>query len=638
MIKIILSVCLWGVVSGFSRLITKQVSNTCLYDMRKYPFSKKYFESHLKRLNSQNKTIQDAAILNDRYMDELHNETQKERSYNPFKNAMRRPRMPGIQIIISKRGGSDMSDGFDLEDGMFDLQSQFEDDYDLDLDLDDDDDDGGDGDREGDGLGGFFRTSKYPGEPHSRHASKSRSDETFEQFRRRFQSKSENFEVFTDYSTTFQDVGGYENIKQELNQCIDLLKNHTKYAKYNVRVPKGLILEGPPGNGKTLMAKAFSGEAGVGFIPVSGSQFQEKYVGVGSSRIRELFELAKKQRPCVIFIDEIDALGRKRSTDGETAGSERDSTLNELLVALDGFKNTTGIFLIGATNRVDLLDPALLRPGRIDKKIYIGNPDTKTRNAILSIHSKGKPREDTINIDDLVDLTAGLSGAEIENVLNEAMLNALREDRDLITQGDLDTVMNKLLVGWQPSEHQFTDDIIDHIAIHEMGHAIMGMMSKHHSKITKVVINLSAPNSPGYTVFETSVSNIYTREALFEHLMILLSGRIAEEVFYDVSVTTGAINDFEEALKLAEKMIMYYGLGKHVIYPVNSEKYKQMVDDEVHVLINDAYTYADFIVRNAKDFIYETAEILKKDKIIRVDELNKIIQNKYQHILDLKII
>jgi cell division protease FtsH len=606
--------------------------------MRKYPFSKKYFESHLKRLNSQNKTIQDAAILNDRYTDELHNETQKkERSYNPFKNAMKRPRMPGIQIIISKRGGmSDISDGFDLEEGLFDLQSQLEDDFDIDLDLDDDDDD--DDDDDGDRLGGFFRKSKGISEPHSRQARQSRPDETFDQFRRRFQTKSENFEVFTDFSTTFQDVGGYENIKQELNQCIDLLKNHSKYAKYNVRVPKGLILEGPPGNGKTLMAKAFSGEAGVGFIPVSGAQFQEKYVGVGSSRIRELFELAKKQRPCVIFIDEIDALGRKRSSDGESSGSEKDSTLNELLVALDGFKNTTGIFLIGATNRVDLLDPALLRPGRIDKKIYIGNPDTKTRKAILSIHSNGKPREDSIIIDDLVDLTSGLSGAEIENVLNEAMLNALRENRDRITQGDLDTVMNKLLVGWQPSEHQFTDDIIDHIAIHEMGHAVMGMMSKHHSKITKVVINLSAPNSPGYTVFETSVSNIYTREALFEHLMILLSGRIAEEVFYDVSVTTGAINDFEEALKLAEKMIMYYGLGKHVIYPVNSEKYKQMVDDEVHVLINDAYTYADFIVRNAKDFIYETAEILKRDKIIRVDELNKIIQKKYQHILDLKIL
>jgi cell division protease FtsH len=286
------------------------------------------------------------------------------------------------------------------------------------------------------------------------------------------------------------------------------------------------------------------------------------------------------------------------------------------------------------TYRMDLLDTAMTRPGRIDKKIFVGNPDTKTRKAILRIHMKGKPMDKSITLDDLLQMSQGYSGAEIENVLNEAMLNALREDRDRMTQGDIDTVMNKLLVGWQPSEHQFTNDIIDHIAIHEMGHAVVGMVSKHHSKITKVVINLSAPNSPGYTVFETSVSNIYTREALFEHLMILLSGRIAEEVFYDVSVTTGAINDFEEALKLAEKMIMHYGLGKHAIYPLNSEKYKQIVDDEVHVLINEAYTYADFIVRNAKEFIYETAEILKREKIIRVDELNRIIQK--HRILDLK--
>ena len=412
--------------------------------------------------------------------------------------------------------------------------------------------------------------------------------------------KSENFEVITKFPTTFKDIGGFDKIKSELSQCIDFLSNYTKYLNYNVRVPKGLILEGPPGNGKTLLAKGLAGEAKVGFIAVSGSEFQEKYVGVGSSRVRELFALAKKNIPCIIFIDEIDALGRKRSGDGETSSSERDSTLNELLVSLDGFKNNTGIFLICATNRADLLDPALTRPGRIDKRIFIGLPDASTREAILQIHTKGKPYDSTINVKDLVDITLGLSGAQIENLLNEAMLNALRYNREVMSNTDIDTIMNKMMAGWQPNDHQFTSDIIDHIAIHEMGHAIVGMLAKHHSKMTKVIINLSSPKSPAYTVFEGTTSSIYTREALFEHLAILLAGRIAEEVFYDVSVTTGAINDFEEAFKLAEKMIVYYGMGKKIIYPSLSETYKEKIDNEVFNLINDAYAYSEFIIKNSK--------------------------------------
>jgi len=470
-------------------------------------------------------------------------------------------------------------------------------------------------------------------------------DETFDdsgyRIKRKKQAKnkkSENFEVITKTEFSFKDIGGYESIKQELLQCTDILINHKKYEKYNVRTPKGIILEGPPGNGKTLLAKGFAGETKTAFISVSGSQFQEKYVGVGSTRVRELFKLAKNNVPCIIFIDEIDAIGRSRSSDAEASSSERDNTLNELLIGLDGFSTSRGIFLMGATNRADLLDPALTRPGRIDKKIFIGPPDSTTREAIINIHLKGKPYDhQTINIKDLVDVTNGLSGAQIENILNEAMLHALRYERTKMEYKDIDSVINKIIAGWQPNEHEYSSDLLDRIAIHEMGHAIVGFLSKHHSKLSKVTINLSSPTSPGYTVFETSTNNIYKREALFEHLMILLAGRIAEEVFYDVSTTTGAFNDFQEALKLAEKMIVYYGMGSRLIYPSLSDKYKELIDNEITLLINDAYKMAQFLVKNSKNLIQECAVILNQEKILKMDKLTEIIQTKYPDVLNLKI-
>lgn len=433
--------------------------------------------------------------------------------------------------------------------------------------------------------------------------------------------KSENFEIAADSSLSFKDVGGYDKIKTELYQCMDILSNYSKYAPFNVRVPKGLILEGPPGNGKTLLAKAFSGEANASFIAVSGSEFQEKYVGVGPSRIRELFQLACQNVPCVIFIDEIDALGRKRSSDGELSSTERDSTLNELLVALDGFKNTSGVFLIGATNRADLLDPALLRPGRVDKRVFIGNPDAITRRAILSIHSKGKPHDTSIILAEMVEQTNGLSGAQIENLLNEAMLHALRDNRLVFTSTDIDTVMNKIMAGWQPNEHTFTTDLVHQIAIHELGHAVVSLYCKHHSKMSKIIINLSSPKSPAYTVFENSVNTIVTQESLFEHLVILLGGRIAEEVFFGISVTTGAVHDFEEATKLAHNMICYYGMGEKLIYPNTSEKYKEIIDDEIAGLIEKAYVYGYQIIHNAKQLIEEGAKLLKENKQVTYDGL-----------------
>jgi cell division protease FtsH len=405
-----------------------------------------------------------------------------------------------------------------------------------------------------------------------------------------------------------------------------------------VRIPKGMILEGDPGNGKTMLAKGFAGEANVAFIAVSGSQFQEKYVGVGSSRIRELFELAKKNVPCIVFIDEIDALGRKRSGDGESSSSERDSTLNELLVALDGFKSNTGIFLMGATNRADLLDSALTRPGRIDKKITINFPDSSTREEILKIHLKGKPYNlEKICLSDLVEMTAGFSGAQIENILNEAMLRSLRENRQIIENADLENVIGKMLVGWQPSEHFLSKDMIDRIVVHEMGHTVIGFLSKYHSKLKKVVINLSSPKSPGYTMFENNNAPLHTKEGLFEHLMILLAGRIAEELFFNFSTTTGCSDDLNKAGELAESMIVDYGMGKSTIYPRSSDKYKEMVDFEVAELIEEANQMTRFIIENCRDVIKYCSCILKTEKILKIEELTEIIEEKFPDVLDFKL-
>jgi len=606
----------------------------------KYPLSPNYYEKYVRRLNSNNITVQDASILglDDRAVEFLRalNETLSSNSSSstPKPPPARRNRAKrgsgGIRIIIGPNGIHGIPDGdFD----MFGLNSDDEDEDD-DEEYDEEDEE----EEEDDGMpssnnNGFGFNFGGGGGGGGGPRWNSDQDENFASFKRRASKKSENFEVVTDFPIRFSDVGGYDNVKAELSQCVDILSNFTKYTKFNVRIPKGLIFEGPPGNGKTLLAKALAGEARIAFIAVSGSQFQEKYVGVGSSRIRELFELAKKNAPVIVFIDEIDAVGRRRSGDGEQSGTERDNTLNELLVALDGFKNSSGIFLVGATNRADLLDPALLRPGRVDKRIFIGNPDEKTREAILRIHTQGKPYDAKISLANLVDITSGLSGAQIENLVNEAMLNALRYDREMIINEDIDFIMNKMMVGWQPNEHKFTPNIIDHIAIHEMGHAVLGLLSKNHSKMTKVVINLSAPNSPAYTVFENSDQYISTREGLFEHLMILLGGRIAEEVFYNVSVTTGAISDFEEALKLAERMVLHYGMGKMPIYPSTSEKYQAMVDDEVLRLLQDAYKAALYIIHSAKDFVGEAAELLKRDNLVQADVLSKMILCKYPFLL-----
>lgn len=441
------------------------------------------------------------------------------------------------------------------------------------------------------------------------------------------------FQIVRDNDFSFKDVGGYDKIKDELMQTADMLTNYSKYKKYNVRTPKGIIFEGPPGNGKTLLAKGFSGELNVSFIPVSGSEFAEKYVGVGASRIRELFQLAEQNIPSIIFIDEIDALGRKRGND-DSSNSEKDQTLNQLLISLDGFKSSEGIFVIGATNRADLLDSALTRPGRMDKQIYIGNPDSETREAIIRIHSEGKPMELDISIKDLVETTGGFSGAQIENLLNEAMLYSLRNEREIISKNDLEFVLNRIYAGWQTKESKYSDDIIERIVIHEMGHAIVGFLSKEHSKLSKVTLNLWSPKTPGYTIFENGDedSNIYTKNGLFDHLMVLLSGRIAEEVIFGYSVTTGARQDLEQAFGLAKNMIINYGMGKQNIYPDMSDHSKYLIDQEVNKLLMMANDHARLIILKSKQCMLDCAEILKRDKILKPEQIVSLIDEKYPEI------
>ena len=432
-----------------------------------------------------------------------------------------------------------------------------------------------------------------------------------------------SFEVIDKSPYNFTNIGGYDKIKTELEQVVDILINRERYSKFNVRTPKGLVFEGPPGNGKTLLAKGFCGEANMSFIPVSGSEFSEKFVGVGASRVRELFKTAKENAPCIIFIDEIDALARKRGNDMISSNSEKDQTLNQLLINLDGFENDDDIFVIGSTNRIDLLDNALLRPGRMDKKIFIGNPDSDTRKEILKIHSVGKPIDNLINSESIVEMTGGYSGAQIENLLNEAMLYALRDNREMIEWTDLEFVNNRILAGWQDKENKFSEDIMDRIIVHELGHALVGFLSKDHANVMKVVLNMWSPSSPGYTVFESADedSNIYTKDGLISHLMVLLGGRIAEEIFYGYSVTSGAKQDLEQAYDLSKTMIINYGMGEKNIYPDLSEQSKFEIDKEISKILMEANEMSYEIIDENKDVIKLLVAKLKDSKLVTPDDI-----------------
>lgn len=432
----------------------------------------------------------------------------------------------------------------------------------------------------------------------------------------------------------FTRVGGYHELKKELAQILDFCSSPENYTTYGVRVPRGLILEGPTGNGKTLIAKCLAGEANMNFISCSGAEFNEKYVGVGAARIRELFRFAEKNKPCIVFIDEIDALGRKRSSDTDGGGGERDQTLNQLLVMMDGFSSSGELLVIGATNRVDILDSALLRPGRIDKIIHVPNPDRHTRKEILDIHRRNKPLDTNIKIDYLVRLTNGFNGAQIENLLNEAVLFALREKSLPVSAKILDHMKEKLLIGQTSSaKKNIPIKTLRRIAIHEIGHLVMALESDHYEKPWKVTIDsMNQKNSLGYTIFESDdfeENSIFVREYFQDKLKVFLGGRVAEEVFYGNSISSGALSDLESAFSMAKKMVMEYGMGHDIIYPYFSETYKKRIDEQIHSLILRAYKETQKYIEDNKEFVEKLAEELLRQKTLGAAEIQDFYNRHY---------
>jgi cell division protease FtsH len=427
--------------------------------------------------------------------------------------------------------------------------------------------------------------------------------------------KSENFEIVYQHEHDFSSVGGYEDVKEELLQVIDLFKNKEKYMQFDIKIPRGILLEGPPGNGKTLLAKGFAGECGIGYISTSGSSFVQELVGVGAKRVRELIDLAKKSTPCIIFIDEIDSIGLKR---GRDQNQEHSTTLNELLTAMDGFKTKEDIFFIFSTNRADLLDPALIRPGRIDKKVYVGTPDETTREKIINLHLQKKPH--TLPENYLVDYTDGLSAAEIVNVINEAMLISLRNSRNNISKNDVTEAYNRIIGGYSASRHSFTDAMILQIAIHEMGHAIASIACNNTPSFTRVYLNLKSQATPGYTIFKPERS-LPTEKQLEEELIVLLAGRAAEQILCKETVTTGARNDLQKVYELAEHMISV-GFGDGSVMPGKSDKYREKIDKSIKIIVDRAHKKATKIIKSHQDKIEYYAKLLVERKELSIEDIN----------------
>jgi len=434
---------------------------------------------------------------------------------------------------------------------------------------------------------------------------------------------------------TFADVAGLDEEKEDLAEIVDFLKNPSHYTEVGARIPKGVLLEGPPGTGKTLLAKAVAGEAGVPFYSISGSDFVEMFVGVGASRVRDMFEEAKKDSPCIIFIDEIDAVARRRGTGLGGGHDEREQTLNQLLVEMDGFGPNEGIIVMAATNRADILDPAILRPGRFDRKITVSRPDVKGREEILKVHAKGKPLGDDVNLEEIARTTAGFSGADLENLLNEAAIDAAKENRAYIIQADIKKAFTKVDIGTEKRSHVISPEEKRITAYHESGHAILFHELKDVGPVYTVSIIPTGNGAGGYTMPLPGKDEMYyTRGKMLHEIMVSLGGRIAEEVVLD-DITTGASADIQRATSVARQMVTKYGMSSRlgtINYDTqeedvflgydlghetrNSEYMASEIDKEVKTIIDRCYADAKAIILKHRDVLDKSAALLiEKEKI-----------------------
>ena len=440
-----------------------------------------------------------------------------------------------------------------------------------------------------------------------------------------------------DKSVTFAQVAGLKEEKEELEEIVDFLKEPGKYTGVGARIPKGVLLEGPPGTGKTLLAKAVAGEAGVPFFSISGSDFVEMFVGVGASRVRDLFEEAKHNAPCIVFIDEIDAVARRRGTGMGGGHDEREQTLNQLLVEMDGFGVNEGIIVMAATNRVDILDPAILRPGRFDRKVAVGTPDVGGREEILKVHAKNKPLGDDVNLQQLAQTTAGFTGADLENLLNEAAIIAAKENRSFIANKDVKRAFIKVGIGAEKKSRIISDKEKKITAYHEAGHAILFHALPEVGPVYTVSIIPTGVGAAGYTMPLPEKDEMFaTKSRMLQDIMVSLGGRIAEEIIFG-DITTGASSDIKKATKTARRMVTRYGMsdnigvicydddddevfiGKDLAHAkAHSEEISGEIDKEVKRIIDDCYTKAKDIIMQHENVLHSCAKLLlEKEKINR---------------------